>query len=297
MLKPYFRLIFPNKLMAAVLITLQCTYKCSYCPYCSKDSDMQSKFPKSCEKSGKEWVEALEKLPPTSFYFCGGEPFFYKDLPYIINNMPEKHSVLGVVTNASMPLETYKKVNKKIYLNVSFHREYVSEDEFIKKVLELKKYFYLCVNIVATEENYEFIKNNIKIFKDNGIAFHIDALIDKASKPHEYTEEYEKLINKYAEKSRNIQTEKFLYQKSPKLCSAGKNYYNLLPNGDAVTCSRAIDYKYSPFVKRDDNPVYELGNIFDGSFKLKPEEFVCSYECISHCDRDYAKITPVKRKH
>lgn len=165
MLKPHFRLLFPNKIMSLLWITFRCTYKCSYCPYCGL-CDYSKIFPKSCEKSGEEWIKSLETLPPTSFYISGGEPFLYKDLPYIINNMPKKHAILGIVTNASVPIEIYNKVNKKIHLNISYHNEFTNEDDFIKKVLLLKKKFNITVNIVATPDNLKFSILFLKYVKE-----------------------------------------------------------------------------------------------------------------------------------
>ena len=215
-------------------------------------------------------------------------------MPYIINNLPKKHSIIGIVTNVSMPIEVYKKVKKRIHLNVSFHREFTSEDEFIEKVKALKDYFHITVNIVATEENINFIKNKLEIFEKNKIAYHIDPLINSSNKPHEYTKEDKQIIDKYLEKSRTLEREDLLAKLTAKKCSAGRNYYNLLPNGDALLCSRAIEYKHSPFIENIDNPKYYLGNIFDGTFKLNKNDTICSYDCIAHCDRDYTKIKILK---
>ena len=69
-------------------------------------------FPKSCEKTPEQWIKALAKLPATTFFVLGGEPFLYDGLSELINNLPKQHSILGLVTNASMPIELYKKLNK-----------------------------------------------------------------------------------------------------------------------------------------------------------------------------------------
>ena len=292
-LKPHFRLFFPNKLMAVWWITFRCSYACGYCPYCGKNSTFHKNFPKTCEKSGKEWLDALAGMPPTSFYISGGEPFLFDDLPDIINDLPEKHAILGVVTNAFAPVDAYKRVRKKIHLNVSFHREFAAQDAFVKKVLALKDDFHLTVNIVATEENFDFIKNKIAVFAENGINVHIDPLVESANKPHEYGEEYKRVLRPWIEKERRLDAGKML--NAAKLCSAGRNYYNLLPNGDAMACARAMDHKYSPFVEKDENPVMTLGNVFDGTFRLNEKDLTCGYDCICHCDWDYARIRSIKR--
>lgn len=292
-LKKYFRVIFPNKLMAVWYMTFRCSYQCSYCPYCSKESNFPKQFPIACEKSGEEWIKALENIPPTAFYICGGEPFVYKDLPYIINNLPKKHSIIGIVSNLSMPIDLYKQIKKKIHFNISFHREFAEEDTFIKNVLELKKMFDVTVNIVATEDNFDFIKNKIQVFKQNNIQVHIDPLVEKTSKPHLYSEEYAEILKSYnkSNQDRGLNSDRLVLGVKRK-CSAGRNYYNLLPNGNAVYCARAMEQIYSPFIENDKSKTTELGNVFDGTFKLNKKDFICKYDCLTHCDWDYtsAKI-------
>lgn len=289
-LKPYFRMMFPNKIMALLWITFRCNYKCPYCPYCGM-VDYTKDFPKECEKTGEEWIKAFEKLPPTSFYISGGEPFLYKDLPYIINNLPKKHSIIGIVTNASLPIEIYNKVNKNIHLNISFHRDFVkSEDDFINKVVELKKRFHVSVNIVATPENFNFIKNKIKIFDKNKVPYHIDPLVLNANEHFEYEEEYKKLLKKHIslDRTNNLKLEKL--KTDIKKCSAGRNYYNITPNGNVFVCSRAMDYFHSPLLEHIKDNSLKLGNIFNGDFKLNKNDFICNLKCVNHCDWDYTSI-------
>ncbi len=294
-LKPYFRVIFPNKLICNMQITFRCNYKCTFCPLCGAN-DFSQTFPKSVERTGKEWVEAMEKMPATSFYIAGGEPFLYEDLPYIVNNLPSKHDILGIVTNASLPLDVYFRINKKINLNISYHSEFVENpDDFVKKVLALKQRFKVCVNIVATLRNYEFIKNKLKIFEENNIPFHIDPLIIDSKKHYEYSEDYLKLLRKYVTKDRMFNNQEERFYNSVKKCSAGKNYFNLLSDGSATICARAMEYLYSPAIEDIDNDEFKLGNIFDGTFHLNKHDIKCDFDCVNHCDWDYCSIKVLKK--
>lgn len=289
LLKPYFRTFFPNKLIALLWITFRCSYKCSYCPYCGIQ-DYSYFFPKNVEKTGEEWIEALESLPPTSFYILGGEPFLYKDLYKIINNLPKKHSIIGIITNASMPIEVYNKINKKLHINISFHREFVSEEDFINKVLLLSKKFHVTVNIVANNENILFLKNHSKDFKNKNISVHVDPFIDfEKNKCFEYTKEQLKMIGNFITKDRNLLLKTEL-ENLTKICSAGRNYYNIMPNGDVTICSNTMDIKYSKFREKSNDKSFDLGNIFDGTFKLNNVDYKCKYKCLNHCDIDYCKI-------
>ena len=134
-LKPFYRLIYPNRLHGIINPTFRCTYKCSYCPVCSQ-FDYGNIYPKSCEKTPEEWLKVLEKLPQTTFFILGGEPFLYNGLPELLNQLSDNsnHTILGLVTNASMPIDLYKQIKNKMHMNISFHREFAQEDEFIEKV-------------------------------------------------------------------------------------------------------------------------------------------------------------------
>jgi molybdenum cofactor biosynthesis enzyme MoaA len=92
----------------------------------------------------------LDKLPAANIYISGGEPFLYKGLPDLINQMPKRHQIIGMVTNASFNTDLYMAIEKKIHLNVSFHREYTDKDSFMDKIDSLRSRFQIAVNIVAT---------------------------------------------------------------------------------------------------------------------------------------------------
>ena len=151
-LKPYYRKFLPNKLHLIFWPTFRCNYKCSYCPYITQQH-FPSIFTRGKERSTTEWLEAINKLPPAVFFIAGGEPFLYRGLIDFLNEMPEKHEVLGIVTNLTVNEKIYKKIKRKINFNVSFHREYISVDKLLEKSKELRKNFPVTVYLVATPEN------------------------------------------------------------------------------------------------------------------------------------------------
>lgn len=292
-LKPFYRMIYPNRLHGIINPTYRCSYKCSYCPICSK-FDYATIFPKSCEKTPEQWIKALAKLPATTFFVLGGEPFLYDGLSELINNLPKQHSILGLVTNASMPIELYKKLNKKIHMNISFHREFAQEDSFIEKVLMIKKYHHVAVNIVAIPDNIPFIPKLKKILQENKIELHVDPYFGK---DYDFEDAQLKDIPISNERVRSKRYKLYNSTKM-KLCSAGRNFYCLMPNGEALSCTSGMDYIYSDLRKDDangfDTNVFKMGNIFEESFKLKTEDIKCNLSCFSHCDMDYTIIKEVK---
>lgn len=293
MLKPFYRTIYPHKLHAMFFPTFRCSYKCSYCPYCSK-FDYNNVYPKSCEKTPEEWLGIFEKLPATTFFIIGGEPFLYSGLSEIINRMPAKHSILGLVSNLSMPIDLYKKINKKIHMNISFHREFTGEDEFIEKVLSLKQYHHVAVNIVAVPENIGFIPKLKKIMDENKVELHVDPYVGD---DYTYTEEELKILP-FSDERTNSARYKLHNSTKMKNCSAGRNFYCIMPNGEALACTSGMDYIYSDLQKSKvdgfNTDIFKLGNVSDENFSLNKHNLNCNLSCFSHCDMDFCKIKEVK---
>ncbi len=98
LLKPYFRTLLPNQLLALCWITFRCNYRCSYCNIVT-NFDFGKVAGRNSERTVEEWLAALEALPPTMFFFAGGEPLLYAGFPELLNGLPAKHSIIGLVTN------------------------------------------------------------------------------------------------------------------------------------------------------------------------------------------------------
>jgi MoaA/NifB/PqqE/SkfB family radical SAM enzyme len=283
-LHPYYRKLFSNRFIVVFWPTFRCNYSCSYCPVHTK-FDFATVFPKACEKTWQQWVEALEKLPPAVIYIAGGEPFLYAGLPDLLNNLPAKHRLLGIVTNLSMPTRVFKKIKRSTHLNASFHRECVGEEAFIAKVKELRDSFDIEVNIVATPENLPAIAAADELLKSRRVTLHVDPYVDPDFR---YSAEQLKLLEKHIQSDRNALPD--FDDFSHKSCSAGRNYINLMPNGEAFTCASGYSYGYSPLSahlvagKKTDH--YRMGNLFDSDFSLNTTDISCTLPCQSYCDRD-----------
>jgi len=247
--------------------------------------DYTTVFPRKSEKTAEDWLTVLEKLPPALIYISGGEPMLYGPLPDIINNLPAKHQILAMVSNASMPMKVYDRIRKPPHLNLSFHREFISEDEFIGKVKELQRRFHLAVNIVATAENLPVIEQVAAMMKDHNITLHVDPLVDTDCT---YTAQQENLLAKYTYADRKYTIDFDDY--SVKHCSAGRNYIHLMPGGEVYTCAGGCSYLHSPLFKDvvlgADVSMYAMGNIFDPGFRLNSKDITCELPCKDACDRD-----------
>ena len=284
LLKPYYRKVFSDRLHVLFWPTFRCNNACSYCTVCTK-FDFATVFPKESEKRVEQWISALEKLPPAMIYVAGGEPFLYAGLPELVNNLPAKHQLLGIVSNVSLPASVYRKIKRPFHLNASFHREYVSAESFIARVKELQEFLDVHVNIVATPQNLPVISSIDELMKTYRITLHVDPYVD-----HEfhYSTEERALLRKYTQADREslVDFDDF----SPKQCSAGRNYINLMPDGQVFTCAGGFSYTYSPLYTElvKDKPLgqFRMRNLFDADFALNSSDVVCELPCKDACDRD-----------
>lgn len=288
-LKPYYRRLFSDRLHVLFWPTFRCNYACTYCTVCTK-FDFAKVFPKASEKRVEQWLVALDKLPPAMIYISGGEPFLYAGLPELVNNLPKKHQLLGIVSNVSLPASVYRKIKNRFHLNASFHREFVSAENFITRVKELQEFIHVHVNIVATRENLPVISSIDELMETHHISLHVDPYVD-----HEfnYSTQEEALLKKYTQADRKSLVD--FNDFNPKQCSAGRNYINLMPDGQVFTCAAGFSYTYSPLytemVRNRPLDNFRMGNLFDEGFKLNSTDIICKLPCKDACDRDSVLIT------
>lgn len=303
-LKPYYRKLFPNQLCVMLMVTFRCNYRCSYCPWVTRFA-YSNIYRQENEPTPEAWIRALDKLPKANVYISGGEPFLFHGLPELVNGL-NKHKILGIVTNAAVKTAIYERITKKIHLNLSFHREFVTADQFLNKIEELRKVgmFHLNINMVATRENVLMIPKFEKFFTDHKVSLHIDPYVDP-DVAFEYTPEEMVILSRYLASDRNTQMDMLNFNSyTPKECSAGQNYINIMPDGTVFRCVGGSDYFHSPLKKRllDMGPgapydpgFFLMGNVFDPGFKLDKAPVCCQLPCTAACDRDMAKIKRLKK--
>ena len=292
-LKPYYRTIFPNRLHIMMNPTWRCNYVCSYCPVVTK-FNYTTVVGKSGEHRADEWLAALDKLPAAVVYIAGGEPFVYAELPVLINGLPEKHNLLGIVTNLSLPASVYQKIQKRIHLNASFHREHTDASKFIAKVKELSGQFHIQAYIVATPENLPLIGQISEELGSSGVELHVDPYVDRS---FEYSPDQLKILKRHIAADRQPETQLDFADFSPKRCSAGRNYVNFSPDGSAYTCYGGMNFihssLYSDIADGKDLSAFRMGNLFEPEFRMNSADILCSMPCNAACDRDAAIIRPV----
>jgi len=302
-LKPYYRVLFPNQLCVMLMATFRCGYRCSYCQWVTRFS-YAGIYGREKELAPEVWLAALDKLPKANIYISGGEPFLFNGLADLVNGM-KKHKILGIVTNATVNTAVYERIRKKIHLNVSFHREYVSEEQFIGKIDDLRRIgmFHINVNLVATRENVQMIPRIERLLADHQVSLHIDPFVDP-DMAFEYTPEETRVLARYLAPDRSSQLDMLDFDSyAPKACSAGRNYITLMPDGTVLRCVSGSDYFHSPLRKRVlesgpgapyDPGYFLMGNILDPGFSLDTAPVYCELPCPAACDRDMATIKGLK---
>jgi len=292
-LKPYYRTFLPNRLHVLLLPTFRCNYRCSYCTVVTKFA-YTNEYSKTTERSARDWIAALDRLPPAVIYVAGGEPFVYAELGELINCLPEKHQVIGIVTNLSQPARVYRKIKRKLHLNASFHREFVQYQDFTARIGELIDQFHIHVNIVATPENLVVLREISEMMKSSKITLHVDPLVDPQ---FQYSDEDRDLLQKFIHKDRVPDEQLNFGDFSVKNCSAGRNYMCIVPNGDVYTCFGGLGYTKSPLyeeiVAGRTLPQFAMGNLFDEGFQPNRSDILCALPCKEACDRDSVRMKPV----
>jgi MoaA/NifB/PqqE/SkfB family radical SAM enzyme len=298
-LKPYYRSLFPNQLCILLWVTFRCNYRCSYCPVVTHYSYADI-YGSADERRPEDWIAALDRLPQANIYISGGEPFLFKGLPELVNGLT-RHHILGIVTNATVNTSVYERINRKIHMNLSFHREFVSEDDFIGKIDELRKVgrFHLNVNLVATRENVPMIPKLEKLLTDHRVSLHIDPFVDPEMK-FQYTTQEMAILQRYLPPDRTTQMDRLKFDSyESKICSAGQNYINVMPDGTVFRCAAGYDYFHSPLRRPVlqagpkapyDPSFFKTGNIFDPNYRLDTQPVRCGLPCTAACDRDMATI-------
>jgi len=168
-------------------ITTKCNYKCNYC-YALLDYQSKHNWNNEAEKETIDIIIKSLQLRslPIFLGLLGGEPTLSKYYFYILNQLQEKvlnrfdNDRLYITTNLSRDLKWWKNHPKfkKTFILASFHPQYHNEKtikEFIDKLLYLKNYFKVKLNIMLDDK---FEKSLWQLFpyleklKNNNIIIH-----------------------------------------------------------------------------------------------------------------------------
>ncbi|MEA2090090.1 MAG: radical SAM protein [Thermoproteota archaeon] len=273
-----------RRIAITALLTFRCNLNCPYCDVSGGRAPKDGFYIKNWgETDGRYWVEMLEKMSPAIFHMTGGEPFLYKDFYYVLRNFPKKH-LFFIASNLTMPIQKFLEsapLGQLLSFSASFHpsapnfslREFVSK---LDKLHDAGVNTY--VNYVAYPEQLKYVPKLKEILENHNTVFNVDPFV---SETYEYTLEEKKAVSQYVTRKRELGYN-WEDEGVPKYCSAGQNYFLMLPNGDVYRCHSGFFHH-----KRER---FHLGNFKEGTFKPNTKPEFCGNACISSCDKDFVFV-------
>jgi len=271
------------------------TFVCNFnCPYCIVNQVQYYKKYKK-EHGGKEWLNVFDKYfdkPLLISMSSAGEPFLWKGMKEFLLNISNLHYV-QLSSNMSWDIDEFidalKSCRANFTLKGSYHPYGIDIDIFIEKLKRLQNEgLKIMAGIVAYPPKLSEIPEIVERFKREKIPFGVESYINPNSK---YTKEQNEIIRKYI-KNRPPDIMEFDQNPSLKTCKAGQFYIFLISNGDVYTCAAGFYYVTSPLHKkfRAKKEEFYMGNVFDGTFKVKEKDIICKYPCSEYCDLEHAQV-------
>ncbi|MBI3725200.1 radical SAM protein [bacterium] len=269
---PLSPLATPRPLEGAVSWNMNttCNYRCSYCTQRFKDD--RGRWARDVDS----YIEFFATLPGRfEIKLSGGEPFVHPRLEDVVRGIARAGHNVSVVTNFSADrakLEAFLEAagpSLRVF-SASLHLEYVSDlDAWLEKAAWLKGRFpegaSWNATCVATRAFLPRLPEIAARHAERGLAFKIQPE-KQASRVIDYSEEEkERLLALGGHNGTGEVAASF--QGLP--CWAGSRYFILDDLGNAFRCYPARRQKRE-----------RLGNVLDGSFRLRDEPFACGY---SYC--------------
>lgn len=249
-----------------------CNYDCSYC--------IQSrKF-----RQGHPTDEELERF--LNFFatlqgvweikMSGGEPFAFAGfMRYVVPGLARLPHRVSVLTNLSAPLPVLRRfvdlVGDRLHVvSASLHLEYVDLEEFLEKVVTLRGWLSsetsLVVNNVLVPGTLEGLLEVRRRVEGAGVRYFPQVMKTKHG-VYEYAQSEQPLLYRLTGSRPNSHEANLAPSYRGRICWAGVDYFVLDQRGHAYACRTAKRYGEG-----------YLGNVLEGSFKLKTSPLVCPYE-------------------
>lgn len=174
-----------------------CNFKCSYC-----DPDYHNgryKFPKADNMLNflSEMVRGTSKQ--VFLEIKGGEPTYWKELPYFLQTCREKKWGTCVVTNGSQSLEWWEQnLENMADVNLSLHPEFYNLDSLLPKIQFINDRRYLFVKVLMYPPYFDQCIQDIRFLKKEIPSLNLKAIYvaqpGTGNELYEYTEEQKRLV-------------------------------------------------------------------------------------------------------
>lgn len=256
-------------------IHYKCNFRCPFCWFNTKWKEME-KLNRylSVEEMVEVWKRIYDKYGECHIMITGGEPSLYPNFIDIIYELSKIHTV-KVTSQLSGDYYAFaEKIDpKRVNLDMNFHPLESKFEEFVGKVLALKKRgFQGGVCYLAYPPQMDKIKYYQEKFEKNNISFALAAFwgtYNGKQYPQDYSEEEKEMIAPYLGDVSRIKYHLEGRKTKGKLCRAGNVYASIKANGVVTRCG-PLSHK-------------PIGNIFDKDFKLFDKPMPCEAE-VCPCD-------------
>lgn len=266
--------------------TWKCNLKCSYCDYSTLESECSNyivnafanSFEVDRELTWLEWLEKLERFNPYLLEMTGGEPTLYKDLHKLLNHLP--NSSRWAITSNSLNSKMIRKLNFQNCLAWTASYHFKNKEQFIDNLKYIRTQgVNVRVTLVFTPDNdEECMAAAFEMSQYFGINLH--PLLKQDFDWNDHLDVWDR-FKKFANGRNILFIENIPPKWEPqrfKQCSAGYDYFALMPDGKVLRC-------YSEITRHQENVVY----IDD--YNPEKENKECMKCCCFPCDKDIARMT------
>ncbi len=253
----------------------QCNYRCSYCHAPKPEKPLFDQDQKNLASylDANDWIriwtDIYKRYGRCRIRLDGGEPSIYPSFTELVAGLSKLH-LLQINTNLSFDVEEFagKVSSDRVRIDASLHPEYVTPEDFQRKISTLKKYnFKIVVSIVGYPPFLDKIEEYKKPFDGMGVAFIILPFYGEyngKTYPDGFARNEVSEIYKVDETSKAVLSWKKGEDKTTKgrICRMGQMYGRIYPNGDVYRCCA-------------NGGTLNLGNIHKGTLQLLDEPLYC----------------------
>lgn len=271
--------------------TMRCNFRCDYC---FVDNNIKKNGKTMFDQHPvEEWINAIDAFDMYNIelYMWGGEPFCIDGTYALLRELTKRSFVIPGIridTNLFYADKIAELCpSNKIKLNCSYHMQYHTLDEELRKVCKLKALDMIgMVNFVASEYNLIHLRDDygmtvadlVEIFAEKDVFLNVagDFKYTNNNQYERYDEYKEFILQFISEREWNWLRGK----ENKRECIAGSHMFTVEYNGDFSCC---IDNKVR-------------GNYFKGTLDRDISPKVCDKSCKSlvsypfRCDNDFSSV-------
>lgn len=152
----------PSYFMVDWMLHDRCTYDCSYCPPANKsgtDTRLNLETLDLFCNNLEEYVRSIDPDFKIKVLFTGGEPTVWKDFGELVSRLSARGWLLLVNSNGSRSERWWEEHSSKFAsIILSYHTEFVDDEEFLRKLRICEKTTHTAVNIMLNPEPKYFKK-------------------------------------------------------------------------------------------------------------------------------------------